>query len=87
MVPGMTERERLAADVRRLAWLAEAAIGPTRIGRDAGPRLARGELRPSLPIGLWRRGLSSARVLGQRVRLLHPTPGRPLPNTASTPVR
>jgi hypothetical protein len=24
MVPGMTERERLAADVRRLDWLAEA---------------------------------------------------------------
>ena len=30
IVPGMTERERLAADVRRCAWLADATLGPAR---------------------------------------------------------
>ena len=30
MVPGMTERERRTADEQRLAWLADAALGPTR---------------------------------------------------------
>jgi hypothetical protein len=29
MVPGMTERERCAADAQRLAWLADATLGPT----------------------------------------------------------
>ena len=29
MVPGMTERERLAADVRLCTWLADARLGPT----------------------------------------------------------
>ena len=28
MVPGMTEREQHAAELRRLEWLAEAARGP-----------------------------------------------------------
>lgn len=27
MVPGMTERERLAVDLQRLAWLADARLG------------------------------------------------------------
>lgn len=30
MVPGMAERERLAADLRRAEWLAGAELGPDR---------------------------------------------------------
>jgi hypothetical protein len=44
MVPGLTERERLIADTRRLEWLCDAVIGPVlssgrrppRIGSPAG---------------------------------------------------
>lgn len=75
MVPGMTERDRLAADVRRIEWLADATLGPARIGRQPSAPATTSMARPSLPIGLWRRGLSSARVLGQRIRLLQPAPG------------
>jgi hypothetical protein len=82
----MTERERLAADVRRLAWLADATLGPERIGCAATPPPASGPLRPSLPIGLWRHGMSSARVLGGRIRLLHPSTGEALVRRAPGPV-
>ena len=34
MVPGLTERERLAADLRRAEWLAEAVRGSARVGRS-----------------------------------------------------
>jgi hypothetical protein len=30
MVPGLSERERRAADVQRLKWLADAVLGPAR---------------------------------------------------------
>ena len=30
MVPGLSERERRAADVQRLEWLADAVLGPAR---------------------------------------------------------
>jgi hypothetical protein len=87
MVPGMTERDRLAADVRRLAWLADATLGPARIGNAAQEPKEKSMPRPALPIGIWRRGLSSARILGQRIRLLQPAPGEALPRRASAPVR
>ena len=87
MVPGMTERERLAADARRLAWLADATLGPARIGGTAHVPSVAGTPRPVFPIGIWRRGLSSARVLGQRIRLRHPTPGGALPERLPAPSR
>ena len=72
MVPGMTERERLAADMRRLEWLSDAVIGPTWMAHESGlPEVASGS-RPVLPFGTWRRGLASALVFGKRVRLLQP---------------
>ena len=72
MVPGMIERERLAADVRRGEWLADARIGPARlISLPSQPRSGNGP-HPSLPLGLWRHGLSSALVLGRRLRLMQP---------------
>jgi hypothetical protein len=87
MVPGMTERERLAADARRLEWLADATLGPTRIGIAMHEPTKVSMPRPALPIGIWRRGLSSARILGQRVRLLQPPPAEALPRRASAPGR
>jgi hypothetical protein len=72
MVPGMTERERLATDDRRLEWLTDARIGPAHLTSMQGaPRRGDG-FRPSLPIGLWRHGLSSVLVLGRRLRLTRP---------------
>lgn len=62
MVPGMTERERLAADVRRLEWLADATLGPA--GRMRAPTPAN---EPALPLGIWRGGLTAALLLGQRI--------------------
>lgn len=87
MVPGITERDRLAADIRRLDWLADATLGPTRIGCAISPAPAAGTPRFSLPIGLWRRGLTSARVLGQRIRLLQPAADMPRPGRASVLIR
>jgi hypothetical protein len=72
MVPGMTERERRIADMQRLAWLADATLGPTRIGFSSAEP-ASPKPRFALPIALWRHGLSSARVLGQRIRLTQPS--------------
>ena len=67
MVPGMAERERLAADAQRLQWLAEARLGPIAIGetplgegRTAGPPLS--------PLRVRRLGLAVASLLGQRFR-------------------
>lgn len=37
MVPGMTERERLAADIRRAEWLIEAALGSMPFTERAAP--------------------------------------------------
>lgn len=61
MVPGMTERERLAADVTRLDWLADARFGPANIPTPP----PKGE-KPSSPLGIWRRGLTAALLFGQR---------------------
>jgi hypothetical protein len=87
MVPGMTERERLATDARRLEWLAEATLGPARIEYATAPPSTEPRRRLELPIGLWRRGLSSARVLGQRVRLIPPTASPSFARRGTVPAR
>ncbi len=38
MVPGMTERERRAADVRRLEWFVDARFAPARLATAASRR-------------------------------------------------
>jgi hypothetical protein len=68
MVPGMTERDRLAADVRLCMWLADATLGPT---LKAGP--AKGAGRPSVrgsPLSwrLVRDGIARARDIQRRMR-------------------
>lgn len=87
MVPGMTERERRADELCRLEWLADARLGPNRIG---GIPRGRGSPDPRsvavLPIGLWRRGLASARIYGQRLRLL-PEAGGAVSESEAVPAR
>jgi hypothetical protein len=73
MVPGMTERDRRIADMVRLTWLADATVGPTRIGFAATKSAASPKPRWALPTALWRHGLASARILGQRIRLNQPS--------------
>lgn len=87
MVPGMTERERLAADTMRLAWLADATLGPTHIGNASHKPAKVSESRLALLGGIWMRGLSSARNLGQRIRRLPPAPSVALPRRATAQVR
>jgi hypothetical protein len=64
MVPGMTERERLAADVRRLDWLAEARFGPVQPAATVQLALT------ASPLSNGRRALTAMLLLGQRIRSL-----------------
>jgi hypothetical protein len=79
MVPGMTERERRAADVQRLEWLADAVLGPAT--PRAGPLVPSGS-RYSLPLAFTRNGIALACRFGHRVRLTWPWPGRTFPKRA-----
>ena len=87
MVPGMSERDRLAVDASRLAWLADATLGPAHFDHAAKEPAVAIRPRPPLPIGIWRRALSSARILGQRIRPLKPAPEGALARRATSPVR
>lgn len=82
MVPGMTERERLAADVARLAWLVEARFGPA--NPIAAPQ------RPPIavsPLSGGRRALTAALLFGQRLGAL-PSQGEQMSAEPSpTPAR
>jgi hypothetical protein len=49
MVPGLSERERLAADVQRQEWLADAVLGPTRPSGRRPSRLASTAEAPWVP--------------------------------------
>lgn len=69
MVPGMFERERLAADAYRLEWLAEASIGSVRLTTSLHQNHTGAGQPAASALNLWRRGLASTVVLGQRLRL------------------
>jgi hypothetical protein len=78
MVPGMSERERLATEMQRMVWLADAVLGPSRL--PAGPIVPLGS-RYDLLVGLCRRGIAMALGLGRRacrrsLRLIRPLPKR-----------
>lgn len=72
MVPGMTERERLAADVRRLEWLADARLGPRQIPSPPDRPAVLSGTRYSVPLGFCRRGFAMALDLSRRVPLIRP---------------
>jgi hypothetical protein len=71
MVPGMSERERLAADMQRLEWLADAMLGPGRPSRPRGVAVPSGTRR-TVPLGLCRRGFAIARDLNRRICTIRP---------------
>lgn len=81
MVPGMTERERLAADVRRLEWLADARLGPGRCSRPSRPAIPSGS-RSTVPLGVCRRGFALAHGLDRRIRTVRPRSVWVLPGEA-----
>ena len=65
MVPGMVERERLAHDARRAAWLAQA--GSTAKLTTPGSSI-RQEAGPASHRSRWRRLATVALALGRRLR-------------------
>jgi hypothetical protein len=77
MVPGMTERDRLVAEVQRLEWLADATLGPRRLSRARRPTVPSGS-RYTVPLGLCRRGFALAHGLGRHIRTIRPASGWPL---------
>jgi hypothetical protein len=87
MVPGMAERARLAADVRRLEWLADAYVGPTRIAPSPHGVAPMGRQRFERALGVWRRGLAAAFVLGRRIRNIESSSTLPPPEPAPAPIR
>jgi hypothetical protein len=87
MVPGMAERDRLAADMRRIELLSDAVIGPSRMAYRPGTPSNGYKSRPVPPPGIWRRGFAWAQVLGQCVRLMRPGTSLSRPRNAAAPVR
>jgi hypothetical protein len=81
MVPGMTERERLAADVQRLEWLADATLGPRLLSPPPRLSIPSGS-RYAVPLGLCHRGFAIAHGLGQRIRIIRPRSVWSLPGEA-----
>jgi hypothetical protein len=77
MVPGMTERERLAADVRLCMWLADATLGPTRT--SVSPTATTSAHRSPLFSRVGWDGLAMARVMGRWMRLKQPVLERKQP--------
>jgi len=82
MVPGMTEREQLAADVRLCLWLADATLGPTLksgSAKGAGRTSVRGS---PLSRRLLRDGLARARDIARRMRRINQVLERSPPGNA-----
>ena len=65
MVPRMTERDRQAADMQWIEWVASAVVGPTGLQRSPGRRPMPSVTRRSIPMGLCGTRLALVRVLGQ----------------------
>ena len=83
MVPGMTERERLAADMQRLEWLADATLGPTHLPRPPGPPAVPSGTRHSVPLGLCRRNVALMQGLGTCLRAIRLRSAWPAPKQAT----
>ena len=86
MVPGFTERERRAAERQRLELLAEVVIGPRKLTPARSQQVAITYVR-TVQIGLWRRGIAAARLLGCRVGLASPLAIRKAPANSAESVR
>jgi hypothetical protein len=87
MVPGLTEREHRFANVRRLECLAAVRQDRTRLARSPAGSEPAVIARPRLPLGMWRRGLPSPRLLGKRIRHCRPHAHENLAGREPAPVR
>ena len=80
MVPGLTERERLIADMQRLEWLCDAVIGPARSPGRRAPRIGSSAEASSKLVSRepwWRGRLSQIRSQASRFDFVMPVlPGR-----------
>lgn len=85
MVPGMTERERLALDAQRIVWLAEAVTGPALVADSPVQRKPDVGERSLPPILQKRRPFPSVRELRQLVSLTRRRSIAPFP--ARTPIK
>ena len=65
MVPGMAERERLAVDMRRAAWLDDAVFGPAPQNGALVRLVTRPTRLPRTDRTLWRAGTSWACAVGR----------------------
>jgi hypothetical protein len=83
MVPGMTERERLAADMQRLEWLADSVVGPSRLPRSPTRDANRAGGNRQIPRGLCRKSPMWAQALWRRIGGLQPRSVWPSPKSAS----
>ena len=83
MVPGMTERERLAADMQRLEWLADATFGPTHLPRPPSPPAVPTGTRHSLPLGFCIRDGALVHVLRRHIRAIRLRSAWPAPREAT----
>jgi hypothetical protein len=68
----MVERERLAAEARRLEWLADAKLGPARLHPAATRPLPDRAQGPPLLVRLLRRGQWAAAAVGRSLRRVGP---------------
>jgi hypothetical protein len=87
MVPGMTERERLAADVRLCAWLADARFGPALTAVSPMARVTVTERPLELPRRLVRGALAVARGIGWWLRPIPVGTFRLLPKRGIVPLQ
>ena len=87
MVPGMTERERLAADVRLCEWLADARLSPALTAVSPMGRVMEPSRRPRLPLRLMRSGLAMAQGVTRCIRLIAAEPARQAPDCTIAPGR
>lgn len=67
MVPGWTERERLDTEMRRLRWLADAALSPVRLHDGLVAKRVKDNSITTVLMGVWRRGVTSIRFFGPRI--------------------
>ena len=78
MVPGMLERERLVADMRRAEWLADAVHGPASRRAPMG-KTGGGEHHELLTTRARRLLAAIALAVGNGVRRLRSAPRQTLP--------
>jgi hypothetical protein len=82
MVPGMTERERLAADARREAWLSEAKSGSVQLRPHNSPTRSVAGVRRDAAVEepSWQRLVAAMRLLLVRVHAIRPSSTRYAPD-------